>query len=217
MKWKSKTTKNWLVYPYNIYNIYNIIDFPLLHHPVLLLTGSTAKLRRFDMSSPPAGWIVPSGTMKASQQGGGFQPSVSVISLYSVTKAFGLFSIRVLTSNSGEQPTAAAVVFYYLRCSVTSGLTTAGHPWHGCFHLITYGVCSSFNLPIKLWFLHVFISLLSITFPHFQTQIGFQYIITAVVSEKSRESNWGADLCPAGRHRRKAGTVATEHFTQTEF
>lgn len=105
-----------------------IIDFPLLHHPILLLTGSTAKLRLFDMSSPPAGWIVPSGTMKASQQGGDFQPSVSVISLYSVTKALGLFSIRVLTSNSGEPPTAVAMAFYYLRCSVTSQLTTAGHP-----------------------------------------------------------------------------------------
>ena len=51
----------------------------------------------------------PSGTLKASPQGGGFQDRSSPGSLDPVSRVHGVFSNRELPSTFGRQPRAAAI------------------------------------------------------------------------------------------------------------
>ena len=63
---------------------------------------------------PPSGACPePSGTLKSSPQGGGFQAKSSWDPLSPVSEVHDVFSNRDLLSTSGRQPRATAVTYLY--------------------------------------------------------------------------------------------------------
>lgn len=66
-------------------------------------------VKTVDDISPPETYRAPSGTMKASQWGGGPPVCTNLISPCPMSKMCAVFCNRVLPSNSGGQPRATAV------------------------------------------------------------------------------------------------------------